>query len=108
VRPDWQLLKRRLVRAIADHQMQDEIDWQLHDWEREAADRVVRALVQGMHAEQRYEMDAHFHRAIDTIAQIAAAAVLNEPSFTREEVERRRIQFDQIELAEPFGLFPHA
>lgn len=102
--PTWPNIKR-LLNA---HALSDYVGYNLDDWERGASRRITRALVDGMHAEARYQMDVVFHRAIDNIAALAAAAVFNEVPLTSEEVEQRRVQFETLGLTvTPFGLSPN-
>lgn len=97
---NWRRIKRLLN---VDDYTADVID----QWEREARDRIVQALVSGMKAEARYQLDAPFHHAIDTLAAIAAAAVFNESALTRDEAEQRRMQFELAGLTSTsFGLSP--
>jgi hypothetical protein len=67
---------------------------ELADWQADARTRVQRALIDGMGARQRYDMDPVFHRAIDAVAEIATCAIFDEPTVTREEQAHRLAEFE--------------
>jgi len=94
-------MNHRLARELEHHMAQV--------WSQEERDFAER-LIHGLHyygrrraaerwcwatrTEKRYMTDAHYHAAVDTMAGVMVAGMLDDTPFTDEEINQRMAEFN--------------